>query len=39
VRAVSKLLFDDPDVSAGTVGDECFKIQLDIAKPSKNRRS
>lgn len=39
VRAVSKMLFDDPDVNAGTVGDECFKIQLDLAKPSKKRRS
>lgn len=34
VRAVSKSLFDDPDVKAGLVGDECFKIQLDIAKSS-----
>lgn len=39
VRAVSKMLFDDPDVHAGTVGDECFKIQLDSAQPSKTRRS
>jgi hypothetical protein len=39
VRAVSKMLFDDPDVKAGTVGDECFKIQLDLAKPSMKRRS
>lgn len=39
VRAVSKMLFDDPDENAGTVGDECFKIQLELAKPSKKRRS
>jgi hypothetical protein len=39
VRAVSKMLFDDPDVNAGTVGDECFKIQLDLAKPTNERRS
>ncbi|PTL78072.1 ATP-binding protein [Vitiosangium sp. GDMCC 1.1324] len=39
VRLVSKMLFDDPDVKPGTVGDECFKIQLDLAKPSKKRRS
>jgi hypothetical protein len=28
VRVVSKMLFDDPDVKPGTVGDECFNIQL-----------
>lgn len=39
VRTVSKMLFDDPDVNAGIVGDECFKIQLDTAKPSKKQRS
>lgn len=39
VRAVSKMLFDDPDMNAGIVGDECFKIQLDLAKPSETRRS
>jgi len=39
VRAVSKMLFDDPDMNAGAVGDECFKIQLDLATPSKKRRS
>lgn len=39
VRAVSKMLFDDPDMNAGTVGDECFKLQLDLAKPSKKRGS
>lgn len=38
VRAVSKMLFDDPDVKAGAVGDECFKFQLDLAKPSMKRR-
>lgn len=39
LRAVSKMLFDDPDVKAGTVGDECFKIQLDLAQPSGKHRS
>jgi len=39
IRAVSKMLFDDPDVKPGSVGDECFKIQLYLAKPSKKRRS
>jgi hypothetical protein len=39
VRAVSKMLFDDPDVNAGTVGDECFTIQLGLAKPSSQQRS
>ncbi|MBX3245868.1 MAG: ATP-binding protein [Myxococcales bacterium] len=39
IRAVSRMLFDDPDVKAGTVGDECFKIQLELVKPSKKRRS
>lgn len=37
VRIVSKVLFDDPDVKPGTVGDECFKIQLENAKPPKKR--
>lgn len=39
VRTVSKMLFDDPDVKPGTVGDECFRIQLDLATPCKTRRS
>ncbi len=39
VRAISKMLFDDPEVSAGTVGDECFMIQLELAWPSKKRVS
>lgn len=39
VRAVSKLLFDDPDVIPGAVGDECFRIQLELAKSSKKPRS
>lgn len=37
VRLVSRMLFDDPDVKPGTVGDECFSLQLVKAKPSKKR--
>jgi hypothetical protein len=35
VRLVSKMLFDDPDENPGTVGDECFKIQLARAASKK----
>lgn len=37
IRLVSKLLFDDSDEKPGTVGDECFSIQLAKARPSKKR--
>lgn len=39
VRAVSKMLFDEPDTKPGVVGDECFKIQLEFARASKGRGS
>ena len=35
VRLVSKMLFDDPDEKPGTIGDECFKIQLAKANTKK----
>jgi len=35
VRLVSKLLFDNPDEKPGVVGDECFNLQLNIAKAGK----
>jgi hypothetical protein len=37
VRLVARMLFDDPDVKPGSVGDECFNIQLARARPSKKR--
>lgn len=36
VRAVSKMLFDDPNEKPGIVGDKCFEIQL--VKASKKER-
>ncbi len=32
VRLVSKMLFDDPDVKSGIVGEMCFEMQLTKAK-------
>ena len=31
IRRVAVLLFDDPEVKPGIVGDECFRIQHEIA--------